>query len=1125
MAAATKKRDNRVTGQERSSGRGLNQFHSSVILSAARGPRHSPAAAGLAVCAKLTPFALGVALIGALACPAPAFAQSFGGSGGNGNLEIGGGGGGDYANSGTSGTSSNVSGSGAGGGGGGGTAAAGGAGGNDYTNAGGGAAGAANGGAGGNATTTDAGGGGGGGGALGLGLAGSGNLSNFSATGGTGGSGGSATNGGGGGGGSGGSGVATTNQQTTVSITGTSAYTGGNGGAGGSSTDGVGGNGGDGGAGVTIQLSTGSSLIIGDGTNVTTITGGNGGAAGSGACCSLGGNGGAGIEALGTSVSITLNANATVTGGSSAGGVQGDAIIFSGGSNTLTLNGGSLSGSIDIQAGSLTFNQSTARTLDNAIIGGGAVIQNGTGALTLTGTNTYTGVTSINAGATLALSGTGSIAASSGVTDNGTFGISGLTNGGTPIVTLSGSGAVALGANKLTLSNASGIFSGIIGGSGSLSQTAGTETLTGANTYTGGTSLNGGTIVVGNNSALGTSTLAMAAGTTLSFLNDNFTIANAITITGDPNFTPPSGTTQTLSGVISGSGTLTMGGAGTLVLSADNTYTGPTDVNAGTLDVTDSIASSSLTSVASGATLTGTGTIGNLQIAGMFAPGSGAPGSSMTVSGNLAFQSGALYLVFLNPGTSTFANVVGTASLAGTVHAVFAPGTYLTKQYVILQSAGLSGTFSGISTTNLPADFDASLSYTSDDVLLDLSPELGLSVALNKNQRNVANAINSYFGRVGTLPANFANLFNLTGTNLANALTQIDGENATGAERGAFDLMNEFLGLMLDPFVYGRGGSGAGGAALGFAPDQQANLPPDIALAYAGVLKAPPSTTFNQRWSTWGSGFGGSGTTNGDPSVGSNNVTTSTYGYAGGMDYHYSPDTVVGFALAGGGTNWDLAQGLGTGRSDAFLAGVHGVTHNGPAYLAAALAFANNWFTTNRTALGDQLTANFQGQSYSARLEGGYRFVLPVYHGAVGVTPYAAIQAQDFRTPAYSEIDLSGGGFGLSYAAMNGTDTRSELGGRFDDLTALGAMPLMLRAKVAWAHDWVSNPALSASFESLPGTSFTVFGAPIPHNSALASTGAQLFFTPNWSLLAKFDGEFASGSQLYAGSGTLRYTW
>jgi uncharacterized protein with beta-barrel porin domain len=108
---------------------------------------------------------------------------------------------------------------------------------------------------------------------------------------------------------------------------------------------------------------------------------------------------------------------------------------------------------------------------------------------------------------------------------------------------------------------------------------------------------------------------------------------------------------------------------------------------------------------------------------------------------------------------------------------------------------------------------------------------------------------------------------------------------------------------------------------------------------------------------------------------------------------------------------------------------------------------------------------------------------------------------------------------------MNGTDTRSELGSRFDDLTTLDTMPLLLRASLAWAHDWVSNPAPNASFESLPGTGFTVFGAQIPHDSALTSAGAQLFFTPNWSLLAKFDGEFASGYQLYAGSGTLRYTW
>ena len=108
---------------------------------------------------------------------------------------------------------------------------------------------------------------------------------------------------------------------------------------------------------------------------------------------------------------------------------------------------------------------------------------------------------------------------------------------------------------------------------------------------------------------------------------------------------------------------------------------------------------------------------------------------------------------------------------------------------------------------------------------------------------------------------------------------------------------------------------------------------------------------------------------------------------------------------------------------------------------------------------------------------------------------------------------------------MWANDTRSELGARFDDLTFVNAMPLIWRARLAWAHDWVSNPTLGAVFELLPGASFVVNGAAPPPNSALASVGAELHMTANWSLAPKFDGEFAPGSQTYAGTGTLRYTW
>jgi outer membrane autotransporter protein len=243
------------------------------------------------------------------------------------------------------------------------------------------------------------------------------------------------------------------------------------------------------------------------------------------------------------------------------------------------------------------------------------------------------------------------------------------------------------------------------------------------------------------------------------------------------------------------------------------------------------------------------------------------------------------------------------------------------------------------------------------------------------------------------------------------------------------------------------------------------------------------------------------------------------------MDYHATPETIYGFALAGGGTNWDLAQGLGTGRSDAFQAGLYAKNYLGPAYLAGALAFTNNWMTTDRTALGDEITAHFSGQSYGGRLETGYRYSAQSGAAVNSITPYAALQTQWFHTPTYSETDLAGGGLGLTYNAMTANDTRSELGARFDDLTLLDSTPLMLTARLAWAHDWVKSPTLDAVFQSLPGTSFVVNGATPPPNSALASAGAELRMSPDWSLLVKFDGEFAPGSQTYAGTGTLRYRW
>jgi outer membrane autotransporter protein len=656
-----------------------------------------------------------------------------------------------------------------------------------------------------------------------------------------------------------------------------------------------------------------------------------------------------------------------------------------------------------------------------------------------------------------------------------------------------------------------------------------TWTLTGTTAQVTPWTINQGALAISADANLGAPTGALTFnGGALEFLASfNLATTRAITLNAGGGTFDTNGFDTTVAQGITGAGGLTKAGAGTLTLTGTSTYAGATEVDAGTLAVNGALNGTSAVDV-NGGILTGIGTITSALVTvgsgGTFAPGNATPGSSITIVGNLAFQSGAMYLVMLNPTTASFANVSGTASLAGIVQAAFAPGSYMQRQYTILHSGGLSGTFDSLVTTGLPAGFIAALSYTGTDALLNLVMGLGKGVGLSQNQQNVANAINNFFNNGGMLPPNFVSLAGLSGGNLAFALSQLSGEVATGGQQAAFQTMTQFLGLMLDPFVNGRG-LGGGATVMGFAPEQQAaNLPPDVARAYAAALKAPPrpATDFERRWSVWGTGFGAGNRTDGDAVViGSHDLTARDYGFAGGMDYH-AANVVAGFALSGAGTNWSLNDGLGSGRSDAFQAGLYAKAGFGAAYLAGAVAFANHWMSTDRFAFaGDHLTASFDAQVFGGRLEAGYRYGWAGF----GVTPYAALQAQQFHTPNYSEIDLTGGGFALSYAARDAHDVRGELGARFDSVHLVNGMPLVLRARAAWAHDWVSDPSLLALFQALPGASFIVTGATPAKDSALASAGAEWHLTPQLSLAAKFDGEFASGSQTYGGTGTVRYTW
>ncbi|SHJ24946.1 Autotransporter beta-domain-containing protein [Bradyrhizobium lablabi] len=114
----------------------------------------------------------------------------------------------------------------------------------------------------------------------------------------------------------------------------------------------------------------------------------------------------------------------------------------------------------------------------------------------------------------------------------------------------------------------------------------------------------------------------------------------------------------------------------------------------------------------------------------------------------------------------------------------------------------------------------------------------------------------------------------------------------------------------------------------------------------------------------------------------------------------------------------------------------------------------------------------------------------------------------------------------MTYNGRTATDTRSELGARFDHVALVDPTAvLILRGRLAWAHDWITDPTLAAVFQALPGASFIVNGAAPVKDSALASAGAELRLANGVTLLGKFDGEFAGRSTTYAGTGTARVTW
>ncbi|MBV9999305.1 MAG: autotransporter-associated beta strand repeat-containing protein [Verrucomicrobia bacterium] len=282
--------------------------------------------------------------------------------------------------------------------------------------------------------------------------------------------------------------------------------------------------------------------------------------------------------------------------------------ISQGGNQTI----GDLSGSGTVNLGGQQLTEGTASntnfsgTIQDGGLGGGtggSLVKQGTGTLTLTGANTYTGGTTVNAG-TVALSGSGSLAATGAVIDHATFDIS--QGGNQTIGDLSGSGTVKLGGRQLTEGTPnSTAFTGTIqdgglgGGTGGslVKQGSGALVLAGANSYTGGTTISAGALILAGGGSLAatgavvdnaTFDISGGGNQTIGDLSGSGTVqlGGQQLTEGTANSTAFTGTIQD-GGIAGGTGgSLVKQGAGTLTLTAANSYTGGTTISAGALVVT-----------------------------------------------------------------------------------------------------------------------------------------------------------------------------------------------------------------------------------------------------------------------------------------------------------------------------------------------------------------------------------------------------------------------------------------------------------------------------------------------------------------------------------------------------------
>ncbi len=841
---------------------------------------------------------------------------------------------------------------------------------------------------------------------------------------------------------------------------------------------------------------------------------------------------------------LTLSGANTYSGGTTiaAGTLQaGGTLGFSSASGftvaagaTLDLNSfnesiGSLAGAGNVTLGTATLTtggNGSGPTFSGTISGSGGLVITGGGAFTLAGTNTYTGPTLVSVGALWA-GGPGAFSNASAFTvaSQAELVLNGFDQ---TIGSLSGAGEVIMFSATLTTggNNKDTTFSGTIVGTGSLTKAgSGTLTLSGFNTYSGGTTVEAGALTLTNGSAVGSGPLALLSGTTLN-LGGPFTFANKILISGDPAFNIGSGNVDTLSGMIADGatpGTFEKTGAGTLILSAANTYSGPTMITAGLLDVTGSIANS-IATIANGATLAGSGTVGGVVVpsGGTLSPGAVTPFTTLNVAGNASFAAGSTFVVNINPtGQTDKLAVTGKTTLSGgTVQVVAAPGLYTQADRYTISTAngGVSGTFAQLTTTTNLAFLTPTLFYDPNDVVLGfplaMTPGVGPipfpSVALTRNEASTATAVQAlglgnpvYNAVVGQSVAGARRAFDtLSGEIHASAVTA-----AFEDQRLPREAIFDRLSRPADTPVLG--------AATMMTGAYAADLPSSkgLALAPVAVQMYQP-----RLFGFWGQGFGNWGETDGDHNAAK--LSRDTGGFIIGADAErqlFSGDWR--FGMAGGYTDDGLKvqDRSSSGDYQSIFGALYGKASYGAIDLKVGAILASTDTHTSRSIVfpgfADAASSNYGGYAAQGFGELGYR--LPFHWSIWSYVPGLSglsVNYEPFLQGAVMHIDQNRYLETALNAGLTGAAQRYDLG-----LTTLGlrtqyqlaSLPgFTLSTLLGWRHAFGDvTPSVSQTFAG-SFSSFTVAGVPVDRDAFVSETSLDYRVTGAVTVGVSYSGQY-----------------